>query len=154
MAELVIRKATAEDVAQIEQIEKLCFATPWSYESLNHDIENNPLAIYLVAEQAGEILGYVGTWMIYGESHITNVAVSPNHRRQHVGSLLIETLIQTMKNVGITSHTLEVRENNAAAQKLYAKYGFEAAGKRKGYYDDTGEDAIIMWLGPRSDEQQ
>ena len=156
MAELVIRKATGDDVSQIENLEKLCFAVPWSYESLKHDINENKLSMYIVAELVMSdidqvpnniIVGYIGIWNIVDEGHITNVAVSPKYRRQHIATIMIDTLIKSTEEAGIKRHSLEVRAGNTAAKNLYEGFGFVQAGLRKGYYEDNKEDAIIMWRG-------
>ena len=145
MADLIIRRGEEKDILAIEELEKQCFATPWSYESLKYDIVENNRALYLVAEIEGEIVGYVGIWKIVDEGHITNVAVSPAHRRKHIASALLETLFRVTERAGVVQHTLEVRAGNEGAIKLYEGFGFKEAGLRKGYYEDNGEDAIIMW---------
>lgn len=145
MADLVIRRGEEKDILAIEELEKQCFATPWSYESLKYDIVENNRALYLVAEIEGEIVGYVGIWKIVDEGHITNVAVSPAHRRKHIASALLETLFRVTERAGVVQHTLEVRAGNEGAIKLYEGFGFKEAGLRRGYYEDNGEDAIIMW---------
>ena len=145
MADMIIRRGEEKDILAIEELEKQCFATPWSYESLKYDIVENNRALYLVAEIEGEIVGYVGIWKIVDEGHITNVAVSPAHRRKHVASALLETLFRVTERAGVVNHTLEVRAGNEGAIKLYEGFGFKEAGVRKGYYEDNGEDAIIMW---------
>lgn len=158
MADLIIRKAEEKDVLAIEQIEKQCFAVPWSYESLYKDIVENKLAFYIVAEIAGgdgiqcssdaadgQICGYVGIWKIFEEGHITNVAVAPEFRRKHIGLAMLETLISVTAEAGIEKYTLEVRAGNEPAIRLYEGLGFKSAGIRPGYYEDNGEDAVIMW---------
>jgi len=145
MTELKIRRGVAADVDEIEQLERQCFAVPWSKESLLYDVAENRLAVYFVAQWKEHIIGYAGVWCIVDEGHITNVAVSPKHRRKQVGTALMETLIRETEKEGITCHTLEVRAGNEAALRLYRKLGFEALGVRKGYYEDNGEDAVIMW---------
>ena len=145
MADLIVRRGEEKDILAIEELEKQCFATPWSYESLKYDIVENNRALYLVAEIEGEIVGYVGIWKIVDEGHITNVAVSPAHRRKHIASALLETLFRVTERAGVVNHTLEVRAGNEGAIKLYEGFGFKEAGLRKGYYEDNGEDAIIMW---------
>ena len=145
MADLIVRRGEEKDIAAIEEIEKLCFATPWSYESLKYDIVENNRALYLVAEIEGEICGYVGIWKIVDEGHITNVAVAPTHRRKHIASALLESLFRVTERAGVVRHTLEVRAGNEGAIKLYESFGFKADGLRKGYYEDNGEDAVIMW---------
>lgn len=145
MRELTIRKGSAEDIDAIAALEQECFASPWSRESLYHDLAENQLSTYFVAELQEQIVGYVGIWAIMDEGHINNVAVSPSYRRQHIGSALIAAMLRSTEEAGIKSHTLEVRAGNRAAKGLYENYGFKEAGVRKGYYEDNGEDGIIMW---------
>lgn len=145
MTELVIRKGRAEDIDPIAALEEACFASPWSRESLYRDLTENAMATYIVAELAGEIVGYMGVWAVMEEGYINNVAVSPDYRRRHVGSALIEAMLAITEQAGIERHTLEVRVSNEAAKGLYEKFGFREAGVRKGYYEDNGEDAVIMW---------
>ncbi|MBQ8563461.1 MAG: ribosomal protein S18-alanine N-acetyltransferase [Firmicutes bacterium] len=145
MADLIIRKAEEKDILQIEELEKICFADPWSYESLEQDILRNKLAFYIVAEVDGEVCGYVGIWNIVDEGHITNVAVSPDFRRMHIASNMLDVLIASCEAAGVERFTLEVRAGNEPAKALYAGKGFREMGIRKGYYQDNGEDAIIMW---------
>ena len=146
MADLIIRKAEAKDVLAIEEIEKQCFTVPWSYESLYQDIVENKLAFYIVAElAAGQICGYVGIWKIFDEGHITNVAVAPEYRRKHIARAMLEALMEVTAEAGIERYTLEVRAGNEPAIRLYEGLGFKSEGIRLGYYEDNGEDAIIMW---------
>ena len=142
---LIIRKAAQSDVTAVEEVEKACFSVPWSYESLYHDILENKLAFYIVAEIDGKVCGYVGVWKIFDEGHITNVAVAPEYRRMHIASAMLSALFDVTGKQGIESYTLEVRAGNRAAIALYEGFGFREAGLRKGYYEDNGEDAIIMW---------
>lgn len=95
MAELVIRQAEERDIAAIETLEQQCFAVPWTYESLYHDVMHNKLAFYIVAEADGVLCGYVGIWKIVDEGHITNVAVAPDYRRRHIARAMLEVLIET-----------------------------------------------------------
>ena len=88
----------------------------------------------------------MGLWFILDEGHITNVAIAPNYRGQKWGEFLMRSVILKMMNKGMERMTLEVRASNKAAQSLYTRLGFASAGVRKGYYADTGEDALIMWL--------
>lgn len=145
MTKLIIRQAEEKDVSAIAEIEKQCFTVPWSYASLHEDVTKNPHAWYLVAEIEGKVCGYVGIWRIVGEGHITNVAVAPAYRRRHIASAMLDVLLTVTTADGILCHTLEVRPSNAAAIALYTGKGFVAAGRRKGYYEDNGEDALIMW---------
>lgn len=134
---------TEEDVAAVAELEKKCFAVPWSEKSF-HDEMKNKLAVYFVAKSDGRCIGYAGFWNVSGEGGITNVAVLPEYRRQGIGSMLIAQMIKTAMQLKLDLLTLEVRKSNIAAQGLYKKYGFDIIGERKRYYSDNGEDAWIM----------
>lgn len=145
MGQYIVRTGTAEDAEDIERLEQVCFSDPWSKESILYELTENQLSTYIVAEYEGRVIGYVGVWAIVDEGHITNVAVDPQFRQMQVGSALIKTMLQATIDLGLKCHTLEVRAGNEPAKALYRKFGFEEAGIRKGYYEDNGEDAIIMW---------
>jgi len=152
MSEIRIRVANEEDIDQMTQLDATCFSSPWSRASFTAELTNNPLAWYLVGETLeGTMIGYAGLWAIGDEGHITNVAVHPDYRRKHLGSILVEGLIENTKGEGLTRFTLEVRVSNEAAISLYEKFGFKEAGIRKGYYEDNNEDAMIMWLDTQED---
>jgi len=130
----------------VTALEKLCFSLPWSKEMFADELKSN-LAHYLVAiDEVGRVVGYVGMWKILDEGHITNVAVSPKYRLQGIGERLICELINISKRLELSMLTLEVRESNITAQRLYSKYLFKQVGIRKKYYSDTNEDALIMTL--------
>ena len=126
-------------------IEKTCFVTPWSKEALAKELSENETAVYLVALDCDKVVGYAGMWHIVNEGHITNIAVCEDCRKQGVGGKIVEKLIELALEREMIGITLEVRISNIAAQKLYSKYGFKPEGFRKSYYDDTHEDAVIMW---------
>ncbi len=134
---------TEEDVSAVAELEKKCFAVPWSEKSF-HDEMKNKLAVYFVAKSDARCIGYAGFWNVSGEGGITNVAVLPEYRRQGIGSMLIAEMIKTAVKLKLDLLTLEVRKSNIAAQGLYKKYGFDIIGERKRYYSDNGEDAWIM----------
>lgn len=140
-----IIKAGPENIEEIEQIENLSFAIPWSRKSITDELTVNKFATYFCAVVDGKIAGYAGIWHICDEGHITNIAVHPDYRQNGVGSVLLEQLLEYARKENIVGLTLEVRKSNFSAQGLYRKFGFEDAGCRKGYYADNGEDAIIMW---------
>ena len=125
-------------------IENATFAMPWSRESFLQELERNVAARYLVAEKDGRVIGYAGAWIILDESHITNIAITPEERGQGVGRKLTEALMQYLSNLGAAYATLEVRVSNERAQHLYKSLGFVSVGKRKRYYEDNGEDAWLM----------
>jgi ribosomal-protein-alanine N-acetyltransferase len=91
------------------------------------------------------VVGYGGMWFIIDEAHVTNIAVHPDYRQRKIGEMIVQEMIKTAKENGINGMTLEVRVSNTAAINLYKKLGFVDYGIRKGYYADTGEDALIMW---------
>lgn len=142
---LVVRQAEIRDIKPMAAMDALCFTTPWSEASFDKEIRENRLAFYIVAEIGDRLVGYAGLWCVGDEGHITNVAVHPDFRRRGIGQALISVLLSHTITNGIRSHTLEVRASNNAAISLYTKFGFEPAGRRKNYYEDNGEDAIIMW---------
>lgn len=138
-----ITQMTSEDVSEIAELDKKCFAVPWSEKSFCDETEN-PLAVYYIAKENGKCVGYAGFWNVSGEGDITNVAVLPEYRRKGIGSRLIETVIKKASELNLSLLTLEVRKSNIAAQGLYSKYGFDIIGERKRYYSDNREDALIM----------
>ena len=146
---VVIRPAERGDLEGITELEKVCFPhDPWSFEAFyNEIIDNKEQTLYLVAETDGAIAGYMGVWKILDEGHITNVAVSPEYRRRHIGEALIKRMIADTEAEGITSWTLEVRVDNDPAIRLYEKMGFRREGLRKKYYAYDNTDALIMWKG-------
>ena len=125
----------------LAELEKQCFHAPWSEKMLREELGGG---IFLVAEQDGKVQGYVGCQTVLDEGYITNVAVSPDFRRRGAARLLIAELIARAKEKGLAFVTLEVRESNLAARRLYEKNGFEIVGKRKNYYEKPAEDAILM----------
>ncbi|MBI4789622.1 MAG: ribosomal protein S18-alanine N-acetyltransferase [Chloroflexi bacterium] len=90
------------------------------------------------------VLGYSGLWLMVDEAHISTLASHPQWRRRGIGELLLLAMMDGSAEIGANIVTLEVRASNVAAQALYRKYGFQVAGRRKGYYSDNGEDALIM----------
>lgn len=145
MDDLIIRKAEERDVKAMAELDIVCFAEPWSEDAFRSEINENERAFYVVAEINQKIVGYAGLWAIFDEGHITNVAVSPEHRRKGIGRNIVDTLLTVNEKHGLRSFTLEVRESNLPAQALYTSFEFKPAGVRKGYYLDNGENAIIMW---------
>ena len=139
-----IRRMGPEDAPAVAAIEAATFARPWSEDAFRQEMERNPVARYLVAERDGRIIGYAGAWIVLDESHITNVAVAEDERGKGIGQRLTEKLLWYLSNLGATYATLEVRVSNERAQHVYAKLGFVKVGKRKKYYEDNGEDALLM----------
>ena len=128
----IVRPMQAMDIDRVYELEKTCFRTPWSRDSLAGELKNK-IAHYLVLERDGRVVAYAG------------VAVDPAFRRQGIAKRVMLCMMRTARLFDATEMTLEVRENNFGAQALYSQLDFEKAGVRKGYYTDTGEAAYIMW---------
>ncbi len=143
MAEIF--RMTDDDVYEVSELDKRCFAIPWSPSAFADEMIND-MAVYFVAKEDEKIVGYCGFWNVAGEGDITNIAVAPEYRRSGIGSALIEAMATSARRLGLSMLTLEVRKSNAPAQSLYKKYGFEEIGLRKRYYSDNREDALIMAL--------
>lgn len=139
-----IKEMNKEHIEQVYEIEKVCFSIPWSKKAFEDELNKNKMAIYIVALENEKIVGYAGMWHVINEGHITNVAVSPEHRRKGIGESLIKKLIEIAKEKEMIGLTLEVRISNEIAKNLYKKQGFLLDGIRKEYYDNK-EDAYIMW---------
>ena len=142
---IVYREMSLPDIEQVYQIECNSFTQPWSVESLIDEVVENDVAYYVVAECEGRIIGYAGEWVMFDESHMTNIAVIPDFRRKGVATNMILSLMRGAKERGAKRMTLEVREFNFGAQALYDSLGFTKVGIRKKYYSDTGENAFILW---------
>jgi len=137
------RRALDHDLEGIYEIEKASFSTPWQFDSLLYDVCISPVSVYVVALAEGKIIGFCGVHVVVDECHINNVAVLQRYRRCGVGQGLIDTILQLTENA-VTTYSLEVRQNNIGAIRLYEKFGFVQKGLRKNYYPDTQEDALIM----------
>jgi len=139
-----IRPMQRADIARIHEIECACFLSPWSKSSLMGELRNDA-AHYLVMEIDDKIEAYAGMWVLFDESHLTNVAVMESFRNQGCAKRLMDAMMERALLFGAKLMTLEVRENNTAAQHLYAQLGFVQQGYRPRYYTDTGEGALILW---------
>lgn len=133
----------ASHVSQIAQLEKRCFSDPWSEKSIASELDN-PLSLWLVAVEAGEVVGYVGSQTVLGETDMMNLAVAPEARRQGTGRALVLALVEALTEKGSRSLMLEVRVSNIPAQKLYESLGFSQVGRRPKYYVNPREDALIL----------
>ena len=140
---MIITKMTEQHVAQVAGLEKLCFSDPWSEKSVASELENE-LALWLVALEGETVAGYIGSQTVLGETDMMNVAVRPDYRRRGIGEQLVNALVEQLKGLDSHSLTLEVRVSNAPAIALYQKLGFEIAGRRRNYYRNPREDALIL----------
>lgn len=140
-----IRKMTAADVFVVADLEKRAFTMPWSVEAFKSALMSQPQR-FVIAEENGEVVGYAGMMFVVDEGQLLNIAVEPDYRRRGIARSLINELIAYGTEHGATLYTLEVREHNTPARKLYASMGFREVGVRKDYYGEPVEDAILMDL--------
>lgn len=130
-------------VAQIAALEQLCFSDPWSENSVRGECEN-PLSFWLVALEDDQVVGYIGSQSVPPEADVMNLAVAPTYRRRGIGRSLMQALTEVLHSQGIESLFLEVRASNDPALALYGEFGFTEVGRRKKYYVNPTEDALIL----------
>ncbi len=141
MIEYVLMKD--EHVSAIAELEKRCFNDPWSLNSISSELTSK-LSCWIVAMDNNQLVGYVGSQTVLGETDMMNLAVSPEYRRMGVGEALVNALISCLKERGSHSLMLEVRVSNEPAIQLYEKLGFVQVGRRPNYYRNPKEDALIL----------
>ena len=144
---LQIDAMTQADLSAVLRIEATSFSTAWPANAFSNEIRDNKLAHYFVGRFDGRIVAYGGIWVILEDSHITTIAVNPDQRGLKFGEEMLIKLLDEAIARGASWITLEVRESNDVAQKLYRKYGFTTVSTRRGYYSDNGENALVMWAG-------
>ena len=142
--EITLKKMGIKDIDKVLDLEKRVFSIPWTRNMFVEEM-NNTGAIYFVALADKRIVAYAGFHVILDEGHITNIAVDPVYRRQHIACRLMDEILNAGRAYGLSGLTLEVRAGNEPAISLYERYGFLKQGRRKAYYRDNREDAIIMW---------
>ena len=139
-----IADVSLEHIAEIDELEKLCFSLPWSRQALISQLPDDMHMFIAAIGDDGQVLGYVGMMYVLDEGYISNVAVSPEHRRLGIADALINALIDRANEKDLSFVTLEVRKSNVPAIELYIKNGFSEVGLRKNYYTKPTEDAILM----------
>ena len=158
--QLALELMREADVATVQEIEREIFATPWPRNAYYRELASRSSSHYVVLRQEGisdappprmaseldpTIIGYGGMWRMYDEAHVTTIGVRRDlHHRGH-GRILFAGLIQAAYDMGAKWVTLEVRTSNENAMHMYEDFSFKVIGRRKGYYTDNGEDAIVMW---------
>ncbi len=144
---LSVQPLTEQTLPQALVLDQLCFGGLWSKDGYLRELEspNSTLLIVPAPHDPNKLLGLGCLWAIVEEAHITLMAVHPEVQRQGLGQLILLGLLRDARLRGLERATLEVKESNQRAIALYEKFGFNLAGRRKGYYQDTGEDALIMW---------
>ena len=146
LAELQIGPLTLQDLPGVAEIEDLSFPTPWSLSSFRYELLENPYASLFGAwlPRSGGIVAFACVWVVEREMKINNIAVHPRWRGRGVGGRLLDHLMAFGRRQGCGEANLEVRPTNQPALRMYAAAGFRVVGRRKGYYSDTHEDALVM----------
>jgi ribosomal-protein-alanine N-acetyltransferase len=144
---LEISEMTHGDISSVLEIEELSFTSSWPQNAFANEVRENKLAHYFTGRFDGRIVAYGGIWVILEDSHVTTIAVHPSMRGRKLGEEMLIHLLDAAISNGASWITLEVRESNEVAQKLYRKYGFTVVSTRRGYYSDNNENALVMWAG-------
>src|SRR5499426_2866924 len=133
-----------DDLDEVVAIERASFSMPWSRGAFLYELQQNRVARCLVMREDARVVGYLCLWEIGDELHITNVAVHPDYRRRGIGRALVSGVLGDARTRNLKLIVLEVRPSNHEARTLYESLGFRVVGRRRGYYYDTGEDALVM----------
>jgi len=141
-----IRRMTLGDIPAVVALDRLSFTLPWPERSFRFELTSNPASRCWVYELDGKIIGTIVAWLLVDEAHIATIATHPEYRRQGIARNILTYALRYMSMEGAVTSFLEVRETNMPAQEMYREFGYEAVGRRKKYYKDTGEDAILMTL--------
>jgi len=139
-----VRSMRDEDLDQVLAIERDSFASPWSADNFRHEIHRNRFAVNYVLEEKRAILGYANVWFLGRELKINNIAIRPEDRRRGLGQRLLVAVLRRAAELGCVTAELEVRASNLAALGLYRKHGFVQVGRRRNYYQQEGEDALLL----------
>jgi ribosomal-protein-alanine N-acetyltransferase len=146
--QVIIDRMQRTDLPQILAIEQESFPSPWTLGMFRKELESSHsrcLCARINIEGKRVAIAYIIFWLVAGEAHLHNLAVDKEYREQGIASQLMEAMRKIARQNEIVTQTLEVRESNKEAIKLYQKYGFVVKGTRPLYYSDTHEDALIMW---------
>ena len=143
---LTIRKMTVEDVPAVVDLDHKSFSLPWPERSFRFELTDNPASRCWVAELDGKVVAMIVAWLIVDEAHVATIATDAEYRRQGIGKRLLAYALESLIQDGARSSFLEVRESILAAQEMYRKFGYEVTGRRRRYYRDNDEDAILMNL--------
>lgn len=146
-----LRRMRRSDIDQVHALEERIFPTPWSRKGYEFELERNPASEQWVVEVWAEheewiVVAYSVCWQLGDELHVANLAVAPKFRRRGLGRRLLHHVLAHAAKKGMKSATLEVRSGNQAAQTLYLGFGFQVVGRRKRYYTNNREDALLMQL--------
>jgi ribosomal-protein-alanine N-acetyltransferase len=143
---VVMRLAASADLARVVEIERASFSDPWSASAFRSALEEDRINFH-VAVRDDVVVGYAVSWCVVDEAELANLAVVPSLRGQGTGAALLDRAMADARSAGCVVMHLEVRESNSSARALYASRGFEMVGRRKRYYREPIEDALILRAG-------
>jgi ribosomal-protein-alanine N-acetyltransferase len=141
---LSIEPMQSQDLDEVLAIEQASFSMPWSRGAFLYEMEQNQVARCYVVRDGARVVGYICLWEVADEMHVTNIAVHPEARRRGIGGRLLARTLGEARQRVMRIVVLEVRPSNVEARALYESFGFRVVGRRRGYYYDTGEDALVM----------
>lgn len=139
-----VRPMRTSDLPSVMAIERVAYSTPWPEASFRGLLNRPDTALYVAEANPSEIAGYAVSWAVADQGELGNIAVAPDWRHRGVGRILLEQVIETMRQWGVRELFLEVRPSNTVAQHLYRQYEFHEVGRRKAYYSNPTEDALVM----------
>ena len=145
-AELEVTRMKRRHLKGVMAIERQVYPRSWSPSLFLSEMSEPNNRAYLVAKMGKDVVGYGGMICYGDEAHITTIAVDPEHHRRRIGTRLMYELLGAALELGARAVSLEVRMSNWGAQRMYGRFGFRPVGVRKGYYQETGEDALVMWV--------
>lgn len=142
-----VRRARAgESLDAVAALQDASFHRGWGVDALRREIEHGGAGrVYLLESDRGALIGFCACWVVAGEWHINSLAVAPEWRRQGHARRLLAAIRDELIAEGVTAATLEVRQSNTPALRLYRGLGFVIEGMRRNYYDDPREDALVLW---------
>lgn len=140
----MIRKMCADDIAFVMKIEEQCFTSRWNEEMFLYEMEENEFGSFYVYEKNDKVIGFIDFWITFETCQLANLAITPCEQGQGYAKELMDCMIDYADRAGCENIMLEVRVSNASARHLYESYEFIEMNIRKGYYNDNGEDAIVM----------
>jgi len=146
----LIRKMIMNDLEQVVAIDQVSFSLPWPARSFQFELTDNPASRCWVVELDKKIVAMIVSWLILDELHVATISTHPDFRKQGIGKKLLTHALKSARDEGVTRSFLEVRESNEAAIRMYKSFGFVEDGRRKEYYKDNHEDAILMTLNDLS----
>jgi [ribosomal protein S18]-alanine N-acetyltransferase len=142
---MIIRSMTTADLPVVVALDQASFSQPWPPAAFEAELANINSRCWVVEEDACVVAAMV-IWRVLDEAHIATIAVHPDYRRRGIGRALLRTGMDSAYAEGARIYHLEVRAGNLPAQKIYVEFGYEVVGRRPRYYQDNGEDALLMSL--------